>query len=361
VKGAERVRDPIEAFNMALGIAVLAHAAGWWRMYITAEDAMLWNYLSAYRLIVPTIAVPDWIAAALYVVMLLAAACQVLHVHRQYFTLLQFPLLMANYLLIGMKPPNHLFVLIVAHLAFAISFALSWWYRERRKHTNVYRYQYQYLHTNALLIVILTYALAGVAKLNTGFFDLDTTVAASFVWKAVSPFNWLVGKIAGSDPSTMTSLWRMYAFLGIGATLTIEFGVPVCLLFSRLRPVALAAGLGFHFLLASYSALDFSMTMIALYIPVLELHEYRDFVDNYALRLSRVRAIIVTAACSYLLLIHFRSEVIADRLSLWDVLRVACTWCVGYVWIAMLEYACRRFSVRPDVTDTADCVASLET
>jgi len=105
--------------------------------------------------------------------------------------------------------------------------------------------------------VLVLYAAAGIAKLNTGFLDPVTSCAAS-----------MVPQIAWWDPDLLAGAdWLVRpAILG---TLAVELSLPVLLAVPRLRVAGLVLGGGFHAVLALAGNVPFTALMLAFYVVFL--------------------------------------------------------------------------------------------
>ena len=104
--------------------------------------------------------------------------------------------------------------------------------------------------------LLLIYAVAAIAKLNTGFFDGAVSCAAA-----------LSGKVAWFDPTLLDGAWRIAP--SIYGTVAIELALPVLLAVPRTRLVGLAVGGAFHAVLALAGNVPFSALALALYVAFL--------------------------------------------------------------------------------------------
>lgn len=105
----------------------------------------------------------------------------------------------------------------------------------------------------ALLVV---YVAAGIAKLNTGFFDAEISCAAS-----------LSAKVAWFDPSLLDGAWRIAP--AVWGTVLIELALPVLLAVPRTRLAGLGLGVAFHAVLALAGNVPFSALALAFYVAFL--------------------------------------------------------------------------------------------
>jgi len=106
------------------------------------------------------------------------------------------------------------------------------------------------------LQLLLVYAAAAVAKMNTGFFDPGVSCAASMSTRV----GWL-------HPSLLPESWIVVA--SIWGTVLIEVALPVLLAFRRSRLFGLALGASFHAVLGLAGNVPFSALALALYVVFL--------------------------------------------------------------------------------------------
>jgi len=104
--------------------------------------------------------------------------------------------------------------------------------------------------------LLLVYAVAAVAKLNTGFFDGAVSCGAA-----------LAAQVAWFDPSLLDGAWRVVP--SIYGTVAIELALPVLLAVPRTRLLGLALGVAFHAVLALAGNVPFSALALALYVAFL--------------------------------------------------------------------------------------------
>lgn len=104
--------------------------------------------------------------------------------------------------------------------------------------------------------LLLVYAAAALAKLNTGFLDGEFSCAA-----------WMSSRIAWFDPSLLDASWRIMP--AVWGTVVIELSLPVLLAVPRTRMAGLALGGGFHAILALAGNVPFSALAVALYVAFL--------------------------------------------------------------------------------------------
>lgn len=105
--------------------------------------------------------------------------------------------------------------------------------------------------------VLVLYASAGIAKLNSGFLDPVTSCAAG-----------MAAQVAWFDPSLLAGAGWI-ATPAISGTLAVELSLPVLLAVPRWRVAGLALGLAFHAVLALAGNVPFSSLMLALYVAFL--------------------------------------------------------------------------------------------
>ena len=101
--------------------------------------------------------------------------------------------------------------------------------------------------------LLLLYFLSGFHKLNADFFD-PVVSCASVLYRGLQ-----AGLPVLPDA-------QVVAPLAIGLTILLELGLPVLLLGSRTRRLGVAAGIGFHILMAAAGYPRFSATGIALLV-----------------------------------------------------------------------------------------------
>lgn len=104
--------------------------------------------------------------------------------------------------------------------------------------------------------LLLVYAAAALAKMNTGFVDSELSCAA-----------WMSSKIAWFDPSLLDGAWRIAP--AVWGTLLVEVSLPLLLAYGRTRPAGLAVGAAFHLILALAGNVPFSALALALYVAFL--------------------------------------------------------------------------------------------
>src|SRR5262249_8176480 len=183
-----------------------------------------------------------------------------------------------------------------------------------------------------LLLVVSTYLFAALAKLNTDFLDPHTTPAQGFVERALVPVLAVVRRAGGEQAVPILRVVSVLCgAVGIAGTLAFEIGLPLALLLRRWRPWALAAGLLFHLAILYWSALAFSMAMLALYVLIPEPEALQDFVGQYVAR-WHPRTVLVTLGLGlYLCLCAFADTLRQGAFAAFDVYRLVHIFAVSYL------------------------------
>jgi len=104
--------------------------------------------------------------------------------------------------------------------------------------------------------LLLVYAAAALAKLNTDFLDAATSCAVA-----------MSRQVAWFDPDLLDGSWR--ASPAIWGTLLVEASLPVLLAVRRTRRLGLLAGVTFHAVLALAGNVPFSALALAFYVAFL--------------------------------------------------------------------------------------------
>jgi len=104
--------------------------------------------------------------------------------------------------------------------------------------------------------LLFVYAVAAIAKMNTGFFDVDVSCAAS-----------MSRQVAWLAPSLLEGTWRVAP--SIWGTVLVEATLPFLLAVPRTRLLGLLVGGVFHALLALAGNVPFSALALALYVVFL--------------------------------------------------------------------------------------------
>ena len=106
--------------------------------------------------------------------------------------------------------------------------------------------------------LLVVYAFAALAKMNTSFFDPATSCAGS-----------MSRQIVWFDPSLLDGGWQVVP--AIWGTVAIEVALPVLLAVPRTRLLALVLGAGFHTVLALAGNVPFTALAFAFYVAFLPL------------------------------------------------------------------------------------------
>jgi len=104
--------------------------------------------------------------------------------------------------------------------------------------------------------LLVVYAVAALAKMNTGFLDPAYSCAVP-----------LSARVAWFEPSLLDWSWRVAP--AIWGTVAIELALPVLLAVRRTRMLGLAVGVAFHAVLALAGNVPFSALALALYVAFL--------------------------------------------------------------------------------------------
>ncbi len=104
--------------------------------------------------------------------------------------------------------------------------------------------------------LIVVYAAAALAKMNTDFVDPARSCAAT-----------MSRQVTWFDPSLLDVPWRIET--AIWGTLLVEVSLPVLLAVRRTRRLGLVVGVGFHAVLALAGNVPFSALALALYVAFL--------------------------------------------------------------------------------------------
>ncbi|MDJ0848612.1 MAG: hypothetical protein QNK04_09560 [Myxococcota bacterium] len=100
--------------------------------------------------------------------------------------------------------------------------------------------------------IIIVYAMATLAKVNAGFFDLADSCGAAHY-----------RRLAGSVPLFPLADWALWT--AIVGTLVIEAALPLLLALPRTRLLAICGGWAFHLMLGWNGYWDFSMVAVPYY------------------------------------------------------------------------------------------------
>ncbi len=345
-------RFQLNAFYVLLGWGTLMHELCWYGTYVSGDHATLGTYLGAYQLLIPTVMVPGWVAAASHAAYIIFAILMIVDRRKTLWALVEWPLVCWVYWLLGTKPPNHYAVLILLY-----SIHAAWWLSVCLHRGQVVADggvpRLRFLRLNVLLLMGGVYVVACLAKLNWTFLDPAETVVQGFVWQAVAPFNHLLNEVVGEDHALVSAAKYGYGVLGIVMTLFFELGIPLCLLRASTRRVAVVLGLFFHSLIMFQSALDFSMISLATYPMFLSARELVDFVNNYARRPGRFAVLATAVVGAYLgfLTLWFESH---------DPLYLACcavSLCGAlYLGFSTIDFCLGRVRATPRLLYDGQCV-----
>lgn len=104
--------------------------------------------------------------------------------------------------------------------------------------------------------IIVVYAFAALAKMNTAFLDPATSCAT-----------WMSRQVIWVDPSLLAGRWQAQS--AIWGTVLVEAALPILLAIGRTRRLALVLGIGFHTVLALAGNVPFSAVALAFYVAFL--------------------------------------------------------------------------------------------
>ena len=104
--------------------------------------------------------------------------------------------------------------------------------------------------------LLLVYAVAAIAKINTGFFDIQSSCAAS-----------ISRQVAWFHPPLLDGAWRLAP--SIWGTVALDVALPVLLAVRRTRLIGLVLGGVFHVVLALAGNVPFSALALALHVVFL--------------------------------------------------------------------------------------------
>lgn len=235
-------------FARMWGIAVVAHIAGNWRYGDLWPDPTVIGAATAAAGILATIVVvrPDrrWLLA-------LSAVIPVIVV-------LQAPILSNHWLLAGF--------VALAYLASA-----GKWDR---------------FAPAARWVLVVFYAFAAFAKLNTGFLDPDVSCAVFYLNQALDAFG-----------LEMASPHSPLGWASVAGTAVIELSVPVLLAFRRTRYAGALLGIGFHGLISldlGQHFYDFTAVLLALFALFLPAQ----FAERVESRIARLTPLAMRLAAT---------------------------------------------------------------
>jgi len=300
-------------------------------MVVLNDAGSLFGYLDTYRQLMPAPQISGWLAGLDHLLLIGLAGLMIFHPRRRLFACLAFPVFATHLFLQGTKVPNHLFVLIAAYGIHWIYALLDWWDGQHERNL-------LFLRTMLLVLLMTTYLGAGLAKLNYGFFTLGDSAATSFTWKIVSPFNYLLKQLLGADHPFIDLLWNAYSVVGITTTLIAEIGIPIFLLVRPWRRIGFVLGMFFHLFIIYGTALDFSMTVLPLYLMIATRKEWEGFTACF-MRPDRLTVGASALLSVYLLLVHYHLELFMRMPGLGDVQRITHVFFYAYVAFSALRWA----------------------
>ena len=280
----------LKVFYILLGVGCLAHEYAWYGIFLRGSSLNLANYLDAFRELLPTIQISGMAARAVHFVFIALALGMILTPWRVFCALCQFPVTCYLFFLQGTKPANHfafLTFLLGIHLLYIV-------FRATVPKTEAFvQANRRFLKLNVLILLVSTYVVAGVTKLNYDYIDPDITTAVGFAWKPLSPFNHALGLWLGDDHPVRDLTWKGFAVVGIVFTFVFEFGIPLLFVVPSWRKYGICVGVLFHLLILFFSAIDFSMVAMSTYPLVLSSRELSELLRN----LRRPR--LTTTICAF--------------------------------------------------------------
>ncbi len=341
----------LTVFYILLGLGCLAHEWYWYKRYIIQPGSSLSTYLDGFRELMPTPELAFPLVILIHLLFVLLAFLTILDKRRSLWSLLQLPTIVALYFVQGMKPSNHLFFLILVFAVHGVYCALECFYRRRQDIVSL-GLNRSYLRLNLLILLCSTYFVAALVKINPVFFNLETTSATQFVYPPFWPMHYGLKFFMGREHVINDWMLQFYAVVGIATTYAIEFGLPILFCVPRWRRIGLAVGLLFHLVIVSFSAIDFSMIVFAIYPLVLKGQEVEDFLSNYVFRPSR-RILVTTGIVGvYLCSVAVLFDLIHLPVWAWwyEIYRFVHIFAVAYIAILMCHFARQgmRSTVRPD-------------
>lgn len=161
--------------------------------------------------------------------------------------------------------------------------------------------------------LLVVYAAAAIAKMNTGFFDGEVSCAVA-----------LSGQVVWFAPGLIDGSWRVGP--SMWGTVAIEVALPVLLAVPRTRLLGLIVGGAFHTILALAGNVPFSALALALYVAFLPTDTPsrlravgvgRPALGRWALRARRFgaspAALFVAVGCWLAAAVIFSFEPVAGR------------------------------------------------
>ena len=353
----------LKTFFILLGYGVLAHEISWFYMFVVEDNTSLFGYLDAYKQLLPSPQISSGLAGFGHVLLIVLALLMIVHRKRALFAALMFPVIASHLFIQGMKPANHLGVLIIAFGIVFLYQVLNFFGNRKSDGSEAFLKQNDnFLRFNLIFLVIATYLIAANSKLNVNFFILDETVARGFVWRMVAPFNALL-KYALGDPNHPIAefVWRSYSVIGIIATLVMEFGIPIFLLIKPMRRIAFTMGIFFHLFILYCSAIDFSLVMLALYPMVATADELKEFVGNYLRRPNKFALLGSFVLSIYLCFANYKLLFLSQLPQLGDIYRIVNVFLFSYLAFSALRYTLKSPVVIPTILYDGKCSFCVKT
>lgn len=330
----------LTVFYILLGLGCLAHEWYWYKRYIIQPGSNLSGYLDSFRELMPTPELAFPFVILIHVLFILWALLTIIDKRRPLWSALQLPTIIALFFLLGMKVPNHFFFLILVYAVHAAYLVLGCYYWRKQDVIGV-ALNRNYLRLNLLILLCTTYFVAALFKINPVFLNLESTSAAKFVYPPLWPIHYGLKFFMGREHVIQDWMMRFYGVVGIATTYAIEFGLPILFCVPRWRRIGLAVGLLFHLVIVSFSAIDFSMVVFAIYPLVLKGQEVEDFLSNYVFRPSR-RILVTTSIVG----VYFCSVAVLFgliNLPVWarwfEIYRFVHIFAVAYIAILMCRFA----------------------
>jgi hypothetical protein len=344
---AERSRQ-LEWFIIMLAVAVLGHEATLLDFFHRLDRAPLASYYEGYAQLVPTLAIPVWLAPVAHVALIGLCGVLLVHPRRRALGHLLFPLLVGHFFLQGCKVSNHFVVLIFATFAYGAYGVCEWirqWTAEVRAE-NLAESNVRFLARSVLLIVVGTYVFAALAKINTDYLEPRTTTAQSFMTQSCAPLLFAVRHLGGEQAAQLSDTTTIcLGLIGILSTFLFEGGLPLALLVPRWRRWTLTAGLCFHLAILFVSALDFTMLMVALYVLLIDPKEFEEFRRQYVARWNRRTVVATIGISGYLSVCAFAGLVRHGTFSAYDFYRLLHIVAVTYLFLSAVRFSWSRMSV----------------
>ena len=197
---------------------------------------------------------------------------------------------------------NHLYLMGFVNMGLLAAVLTSLWHGEQNGSMG-FRLPQLYLFATLLL----SYGAAAVAKLNTGFFDPESSCGVTMFYDAVAVF----GIDRDGVPSVVRSLDLVMPSLVAG----IELMVPTLLLIPRTRCVGVVLVVLFHWAVSlspTATALDFTLVLFALMILFLPITAATR-IHAWAQRAAAVIPASLRTTCFVLLSFFLTISLVAGR------------------------------------------------